>query len=214
MTENIINTSLGNVRLIKQIGKGKSGYSFLAELNGNRVVFKEMHDEPCSYYKFSENKLKLEVDAYRILEEIGIPIPGLLTYNIDEQYLIKTYVDGICGHNWVAENIIDENIIKQLFVIADILRANNLNIDYFPPNFVISEDKLFYIDYEINPYCEEWNLENWGIYYWANNSGMAEFFRSGDWRMINENVNSGVPIKRPFEEKVTNWKLKFGNHNC
>lgn len=43
----------------------------------------------------------------------------------------------------------------------------NLNIDYFPTNFVVQNGKIYYIDYECNNYMEEWNFENWGIKYWS-----------------------------------------------
>ena len=58
---NKIDTSLGQVTLLRKIGKGKSGYSFLAGLNDQLVVFKRMHNEPCPYYTFSDNKVQLEV---------------------------------------------------------------------------------------------------------------------------------------------------------
>ncbi|WP_443666576.1 hypothetical protein [Eshraghiella crossota] len=43
----------------------------------------------------------------------------------------------------------------------------NLNIDYFPTNFVVQNGKIYYIDYECNNHMEEWNFENWGIKYWS-----------------------------------------------
>ncbi|WP_275547958.1 hypothetical protein [Clostridium cuniculi] len=36
----------------------------------------------------------------------------------------------------------------------------NINIDYFPTNFIVSNELLWYIDYECNDYIEEWNFEN------------------------------------------------------
>ena len=42
-----------------------------------------------------------------------------------------------------------------------------LNIDYYPTNFVVQNDLLYYIDYECNNYMAQWNFENWGIKYWS-----------------------------------------------
>lgn len=47
------------------------------------------------------------------------------------------------------------------------LYAANTNIDYFPTNFVVRGGEVYYIDFECNPYMEEWNFENWGIKYWS-----------------------------------------------
>ena len=34
-------------RLLRLLGKGKGGYSYLAERNGQQVVVKQIHHEPC-----------------------------------------------------------------------------------------------------------------------------------------------------------------------
>ena len=46
------------------------------------------------------------------------------------------------------------------------LYAANTNIDYYPTNFVVQADRLYYIDYECNAYMEEWSFEAWGLQYW------------------------------------------------
>ena len=55
----IINTKFetkhGNFIIKKQLGKGKSGYSYLAECDNQNFVLKLMHNEPCEYYSFGEN---------------------------------------------------------------------------------------------------------------------------------------------------------------
>ena len=58
--------------------------------------------------------------------------------------------------------------------MCDLLYPANINIDYFPANFVVYDDEIFYIDYECNDYMEEWNFENWGIKYWSKT---PEFLR-------------------------------------
>ena len=51
--------------------------------------------------------------------------------------------------------------------MAEQARAHGLNIDYFPTNFVVRGNVLYYVDYECNNYMEEWNFANWGIKYWS-----------------------------------------------
>ena len=206
----LITTAIGEITLIRQIGKGKSGYSFLADWRGRPVVFKRMHDEPCPYYAFSENKVQIEVRAFNILHMIGIPVPELLCFDVEQKYLVKTYCDGLCGHEWVAQGMENEIIMAQLFAMAAKLHAHGLNIDYFPANFVIKQNNVTYVDYEINPYSDEWSLTHWGIYYWANQSGMAAYCRNGDWHGINESADSGIPLKAPFEERVKRWQQAYG----
>lgn len=201
-----ITTNLGDLEIIKFLGKGKSGYSYLAQNSENQYVVKLMHYEPCAYYSFGDtNKVELEVSAYKKLKKSGIKIPKLLDVNFDKNYLIKEYIDG----DLVTELIIDDSLpdlcIEQVCDMSKALKSVGLNIDYFPDNFVLSNGILYYVDYEHNPYDEKWNLANWGLYYWANTKGMKAYKETKDPTQINECANSGVPIKQPFADIVNRW---------
>jgi hypothetical protein len=132
-------------------------------------------------------------------------MPRLLAFDIVENYLVKEYVDGPTAAQVVANGAINDQLIAQLFAMAERLRRHGLNIDYFPTNFVISENTLYYVDYEHNPYDVRWSLEEWGLYYWANASGMQRYLQSHDAGAINEDLKSGRPIKGPFEAVVRRW---------
>lgn len=77
-----------------------------------------------------------------------------------------------------------QSFIKEMCVY---LYAANTNIDYFPTNFVVQEDKLFYIDYECNDYMEEWNFDNWGMKYWSQTKEFLEY--------VNKEKNYIIPKK-------------------
>ena len=89
------------------------------------------------------------------------------------EYLLKEYIPGLTATEVIGNNKISDGLIGQLFDMFSKVKNAGLNIDYFPSNFVISDSKLYYIDYEFNIYTKEWDLLNWGIYYWANYDGMA-----------------------------------------
>ena len=42
--------------VLKLLGKGKGGYSYLALDGSKKVVLKQIHHEPCDYYSFG-NKI-------------------------------------------------------------------------------------------------------------------------------------------------------------
>ena len=46
-------------RIVRLLGKGKGGYSYLAECDGQQAVIKQIHHEPCDYYTFG-NKIEAE----------------------------------------------------------------------------------------------------------------------------------------------------------
>ena len=204
------NTKQGTYFIREKLGKGKSGYSYLAEHKNQNVVLKVMHDEPCEYYSFGDNnKVDLEVNAYHKLQKCGLPMPGLLEYDAESHFLVKEFIDGIIASELIANDNISDTIIRQLFEMYYVVKSAGLNIDYFPTNFVIQEQRLFYIDYECNPYSSEWNLPNWGLYYWANSEGFKNYMLTGDSSYINESQGSGIPIKKPFKTKVATWAHKY-----
>jgi len=203
-------TRSGQVRIISSLGKGKSGYSHLVRNGQNKMVLKIMHDEENPFYSFGDDKLGPELRAYEILNGLDINLPRLLEYDRDRNYLLKRYIDGEVAGNVIAGGKINDEVLIFLFEMSETLTRKGFNIDYFPMNFVITPDnRLFYIDYEINPYSDEWNLLNWGIYYWINRKGMEAFLRTGDATFINENIDKGKPFKNGFDKEIKRLADKF-----
>ena len=152
--------------VVSLLGKGKGGYSYLAERRGKRFVVKQIHHEPCDYYQFGD-KLAAELRDYETLQKLGIPMPRLLDVDKNNERLVKEYIDGNTIFDLVKADQSVAAYLPQVKAMCHLLYNAGLNIDYFPTNFVPSNGTLYYIDYECNPYSEEWNFENWGIQYWS-----------------------------------------------
>ena len=184
------------------IAKGKGGYTYLAKTGNTAVAIKQIHYEPCDYFQFEDNKLNSELRDYKTLHDLGIPMPALLFYSEEEQYLIKEYIPGGTLADIIAENQLNEKHISQIFDMCRKLYPNGLNIDYFPTNFMEQDGVLYYVDYECSQYSDEWNFENWGIWFLANQKGINDFMKSGDYAAILEN---GKPKRTGFEDIVEHW---------
>ena len=161
-------------KIIKFLGKGKGGYSYLAENSGALVVLKKIHHEPCSYYTFG-NKIEAERNDYARLLNAKIRIPKMIDIDIPNERIVKEYIDGDTIFDMVKNDIPVEPYLVQVRQMAEQARSAGLNIDYFPTNFVIQNGLLYYIDYECNNYMEEWNFENWGIRYWSKTPEFTEY---------------------------------------
>ncbi|WP_018249550.1 protein kinase family protein [Orenia marismortui] len=192
----------------KFLGKGKSGYSYLIENGDENYVLKKMHDEPCPYYDFQDSKVKCEISDYKRLKNL-IKMPQLIEYNLEEEYLIKEYIDGPIVAELIAKKQLSEAMVERIFKIFKIMKEAKMNIDYFPTNFVVSNKELIYVDYEFNDYDPQWDLINWGIYYWANIKGMKEYLETGKISKADQAVDSGLPDKETFEEQVQKWINKY-----
>ena len=159
------------------LGHGKGGYSYLATSNNQKYVLKKIHHEPCSYYQFG-NKMESELRDYDILYKSGIRIPKMIDYDLNQEVIVKEYIEGETIDKLILNNQMDEKYLHQVQNMCNILYPLNLNIDYFPTNFVVCNDILYYIDYECNKYSQEWNFENWGIKYWSKTKEFQEHFKN------------------------------------
>ena len=153
-------------QIIKLLGKGKGGYSYLAKREKKQVVLKQIHHEPCDYYTFG-NKIEAERNDYERLKNAGIRIPEMLDIDSENERIVKEYIDGDTIFDLVKNGESVEIFLPQVREMAELAKAAGLNIDYFPTNFVIQDGLLWYIDYECNKYMEEWSFENWGVKYWS-----------------------------------------------
>lgn len=162
-------------QVLRLLGKGKGGYSYLVTDGEQQYVLKQIHHEPCNYYTFG-NKLESELRDYARLREVGIPLPRLLAVDEAQERILKEYIDGDTVSVLVKEGRMKDNYLEQLRTMCDKLYAVGLNIDYYPTNFVVEEGLLYYIDFECNPYSDQWSFENWGSKYWSRTKEFEEAF--------------------------------------
>ena len=153
--------------IVKLLGHGKGGYSYLATTDNKKYVLKQIHHEPCSYYQFG-NKIEAELHDYERLFKIGIRIPKLIAFDKDKEIIIKEYIEGPVLSDLIKSNKDITIYIKQMKDMLPNIYSAGLNIDYYPTNFIINKNDnlIYYIDYECNLYDAKWDFDNWGIKYW------------------------------------------------
>ena len=141
--------------IIRLLGKGKGGYSYLAQREGESVVLKQIHHEPCSYYQFGD-KIQAEIADYKRLSGIGIRMPRMLDVDVENERIIKEYIEGETIYELVQKDMMKDEYLAQVREMCSLLYPAGTNIDYFPTNFVVHDSLLYYIDFECNDYMEEW----------------------------------------------------------
>lgn len=163
--------------LVKLLGKGKGGYSYLAERGNKFFVIKQIHHEPCAYYTFG-NKIQVEKHDYERLKSAGVTMPEMYDIDVANERILKEYIEGFTVFELVKNDVMHGEYIAQMREIAHKVYSSGLNIDYFPTNFVVKNGILYYVDYECNPYSDEWNFENWGIKYWSKTKEFLKYLQS------------------------------------
>ncbi len=164
-------------RIIKLLGHGKGGYSYLVENDNHFYVIKKIHHEPCDYYQFG-NKIESEKNDYLRLKNTGIFLPKMIDIDENQELILKEYIDGPTVFQLVKDDLMKNTYLDQIKNICACLYENKINIDYFPTNFIVQNDQIYYIDYECNEYSEQWNFENWGIKYWSKTKEFLDYINS------------------------------------
>lgn len=162
--------------IIKLLGKGKGGYSYLACGGTEKYVLKQIHHEPCDYYQFG-NKIGAEITDYKRLKEIGIKIPAMFDVDRENERILKEFIDGDTIYELVLQDKMTSAYLDQLHDMCALLYAAHMNIDYFPTNFVVQNEVVYYIDFECNEYMEEWNFEKWGVKYWSKTPEFLQYVK-------------------------------------
>lgn len=167
----------GTYRVLKLLGRGKGGYSWLAaktESGGTEcadqndfAVLKQIHHEPCDYYSFGD-KFQSELNDYETLASLHVPVPKLICHDRARELILKEYIDGETAEHLAKTRRLTFLHTETVHRLSEHLKAAHINIDWYPTNFIIQNGSgaLFYIDYECNAYDEKWSFENWGKNYW------------------------------------------------
>ena len=160
--------------VLRLLGHGKGGYSYLVQKDGQDYVLKQIHHEPCSYYTFG-NKMESEHRDYHRLLDAGIPMPRMLDIDYPRERILKEYIPGSTVYDLVKRDEMKPEYYHQVRYMAWLAQEKGLNIDYFPTNFVVWKETLFYVDYECNLYDPQWNFANWGNDYWWKSPAFLDY---------------------------------------
>lgn len=151
--------------VLRLLGRGKGGYSFLVTDADGQYVLKQIHHEPCAYYSFGD-KLAAEQSDYARLLAAGIRMPRLLDVDVERECLLKEYIEGSTVAAHLLSGTMRPAYRAQIEAMCQKLYPLGLNIDYFPTNFVVRGGLLYYVDYECNAYHAQWDFAHWGAQYW------------------------------------------------
>lgn len=92
-------------------------------------------------------------------------MPRLIEVDKEKEIIVKEYIEG----KTVLQKITnDEDVsleIKLVKKIAEHLKNNSINIDYYPSNFILYNEQLYYVDYECNNYMSQYDFDNYGSQY-------------------------------------------------
>lgn len=200
-------------KIVKTLGKGKTGISYLVQKDDGLFVLKVMNKDVDDY----EKQLEIfngEKYSYERMSKIGVGVPKLYEFDEENNYLVKEYIEGTCASELAAvgynkDSGLTDKHFELIFDMHRRFKNVGIHVDYFPANFIFtSDDKIYCIDYECYDYNQEWDFVEWGIYYWLNEEGMKELLQKGATDKLNKS-GTFKPIDEPFEEIKQELVKKF-----
>ena len=118
--QDIMNVNEKEYKILKLLGHGKGGYSYLVEREDNFYVLKQIHHEPCEYYAFG-NKIEAEQNDYNRLLQTGIRIPRMLDIDIANERILKEYIDGPTIYDLVKKDTMKDLYLMQMREMAKVV---------------------------------------------------------------------------------------------
>ena len=204
---------LFDYEIIKQLGKGKTGISYLVKKDDIFCVLKVMNTNVPDFQKQLEI-FRGEKNCYERMSKIGVGVPKLYEFNEEKNYLVKEYIEGICANQlaeigYKKEGGLTDFHFQKIFDMHKRFKEIGIHVDYFPTNFIYTSDNEIYcIDYECYDYNPEWDFVQWGIYYWLNQEGMKEHNEKGSTEKLNK-PGTHKPFDEPFEHIKQELMKKF-----
>ena len=75
-------------------------------------------------------------------------MPAMLETDVKNERILKEFIEGDTIYQLILEDKIKTDYIEQLHRMCVLLYAANTNIDYFPTNFVVNNEEIYYVDFE------------------------------------------------------------------
>ena len=140
------------------------------------------------------------------IQKCGIPTPKIVANSKPEGILVREYFEGPNVFEEIAKGPLSDNYYKELFLIYRFCRFSQINLNYLPENFIMRNNKLYYISDDIYDYEVKHNLENWGIYYWFYGEELVNRLRSNGYKIDNSRILSKAEeTKKITLTGITYW---------
>lgn len=145
---------------VRLLGHGKGGYSYLAKGPEGNVVVKQINNESCG------KKIEKEISDYNRLVHIGMKLPRLLESDLDQEIIVKEFIDGPSAASLASEGKLEQWMLEAARGMSQQAQKESLDLDWDPTNFIVLDHDIYYVDYECNAYDPKRSLESWGMDHW------------------------------------------------
>ena len=155
--------------------------------------FKVQRKDKIYFLKKYDNKdfFNSFVEHYRRLKITAMDIPKC--YLFDKNLLISI-VDFIEGETVFAsllkEDITNEEIYKNLFLVEWYMRREKLRIDFHPENFIFNGKKLYYLPYIFGKFEPDYDFNMKDLRLWFPTKQLSEYVKSKGYEFDDSRIGN------------------------
>lgn len=173
--------------------------NLLFEDENMKLYLARRKDRLLSFREYlNESTYLSDLDKYRRLQKAGINVPKLIGF--DRQLLILIFERFFepTALEVLEKEDLKEIYFRQLFSIYRFCRFSQIEINYFPHNFILKGMTLYYIGDDIFEADPKINLENYGLRYWIYSEEASKLL---------DEKGYNVDPKRILSEEETNKQI-------
>ena len=143
---------------------------------------------------------------YKKIYSYGIYTPVLRFKDKKQLILVFEKISGDNVASLLSKGDIEDKIFEKLFTFYRYARANQIELNYLPENFIFDGKRLYYVSLDLFPQNKDLNLENYGLEFWImSKKGYEHLIKLGyevDKKRI---LNSGETNKKIVLLSLHNW---------
>lgn len=144
-----------------------------------KITFK---NKICLAKKFNDVKIELKnyVKSIKFLANCGLNVPKIILIDKKSGFVLSEYIEGKSAFEALCEGELPEAYYKGIFAMAFRCKLERINLDFSPMNFILMNDKLYYMSTICHPYKEEENFINKSIRHWFYTLEFVELLKEKD----------------------------------
>lgn len=130
-----IKAEMKEYTIIRVLKEHPDYYMYICTRNNKMHTIRE--------YKSKERYME-EVENIRLLNKMDINVPELEAVNENEKIIIREYLPGLSVCDLLMKGELDWSHLQLIRTMALRFEDCGLSLDYFPTNFIICENDVFY----------------------------------------------------------------------
>ena len=143
---------------------------------------------------------------YKKIYSYGIYTPVLKLKDKKQLILVFEKISGDNVAYLLSKGDIEDKIFEKLFTFYRYARANQIELNYLPENFVFDGKRLYYVSLDLFPQNKDLNLENYGLEFWImSKKGYEHLLKLGYEIDKKRMLNSGETNKKIVLLSLYNW---------